>query len=287
MIELRLRSQISDEELDQKKGKIVTDADYNAVLTRDARVRKPDGRLLCVYRPGALSEELSEESYPTLHELRKNETRNRGAASGMQRTWKHAGGKRTSTPKAVASAVVGALDAKHSEPFCRLTVWTGRETEQYRTLWPLLEEVSRHFEENVPDRYAVQAKRAAQTHADWVIPGTPFTTLTVNNTYPTGVHTDKGDLDEGFSCLAVIRRGDYSGGRLVFPRYRLAVDLRDRDLLLMDAHEWHGNTNIEKHSEDAERISIVAYYRTNIAECDSFSAEERKRFEHREAKSAV
>ena len=81
------------------------------------------------------------------------------------------------------------------------------------------------------------------------------------------MHTDKGDLDEGFSCLAVWRRGEYTGGHLALPEWRIAVDMQDRDVLLMDAHQWHGNTALNLLSPDAERISLVLYYRTRMREC--------------------
>jgi hypothetical protein len=52
--------------------------------------------------------------------------------------------------------------------------------------------------------------------------------------------------------------------------------MRHGDLLLMDAHEWHGNTHIRPRSDDAERISVVSYYRTKIRDCDSPAAEAEK-----------
>jgi hypothetical protein len=58
--------------------------------------------------------------------------------------------------------------------------------------------------------------------------------------------------------MTVIRSGDYSGGLLVFPRYRAAVDLHNGDVLICDNLETHGNTGIV--SDDFERLSIVAYF---------------------------
>lgn len=275
MVDIRLRSRISDEELEQKVGKIVTDADYNAVLTGDCRVRKPDGKLLCVFKKRALPKELADEALPIILKMPLG-TNNRGAASGMKRIVPPSGG-RTSTPQAMPSALLGALDPMGPQRYCRLTAWTGRETEQFQELWPIFQAVAERFKELVPDRYANQVAYAEQTHPDWLIPGTPFTTITVNDTWPTGVHTDSGDLDEGFSCLATIRRGEYTGGRLVFPRYRLAVEMEDCDLILMDAHEFHGNSAIQKLEPDAHRISLVHYYRTHIRECASFNDEQDKR----------
>jgi hypothetical protein len=90
------------------------------------------------------------------------------------------------------------------------------------------------------------------------------------------VHQDAGDLDQGYSCLAVLRYGQYAGGHLTFPEYRVACDLGHGDVLLMDAHQWHGNTALSLGSPDAERISVVCYYRTKMAACGSPAAEQAK-----------
>jgi hypothetical protein len=154
---------------------------------------------------------------------------------------------------------------------------------------PLFEAIDSHFAEQVPDRYRQQLAVARATHPDWRIPGTAFTTVTVNNTYSTGVHQDAGDLPEGFSTLAVARRGAYTGGHLVLPRYRVAFDMRDGDLLLFDAHEWHGNTNMwcphtdvplyKPCPEGCERVSLVTYYRTKVQHCASAADEAAKALE--------
>ncbi|MFO0926381.1 MAG: hypothetical protein U0736_04990 [Gemmataceae bacterium] len=113
-----------------------------------------------------------------------------------------------------------------------------------------------------------------------VIEDTAFTTVTVNQTWQTAVHTDKGDLPEGFGVITMLRRGDYRGGYLVFPKYRVAVDLGDRDVLLADVHESHGNTAITHRSDDAERISCVLYFRRHMTRCGSWRVEQRKARRH-------
>jgi hypothetical protein len=271
MIDLRIRSRVSGAELEAKIGKVCTDADYNVLLTRDTLVRKPNGEVLCIYRKAAFPPSLLEASYPTLHSLKSEKTTNRGLASGTPRVRMYAGSRTYTKP--TSSAIIGAFDRNAPYHFCRLTAWTGRETERFAELRPLFQAIGTEFAALVPDRYQAQMAYVAQTEPDWVIPGTPFTTITVNNTYPTGVHTDKGDLEAGFSNLTVLRKGDYKGGVFLFPEYRVGVDMGDGDLLLMDAHEWHGNTRIEPLSDDAERISVVAYYRTKMARCGTAAAE--------------
>jgi hypothetical protein len=241
MIEMRLRTRVAPEVLETMKGKICTDAEYDVLITGTAKVLKPDGKPLAIYLPGALPDDITTATYPTLHSLKAMETDNRGLASGTQRA-KYFDASTRSRSKLVPSAIVGSFDPGGAYRYCRLTAWSGKEMDKYRDLFPLFEAIGDLFAEHVPDRYAIQMGRVNATHPDWHIGNTPFTTITVNNTYPTGVHTDVGDLEEGFSTLACLRRGDYHGGRLVFPEFRTAVDMKHGDVLLMDAHEWHGNT---------------------------------------------
>lgn len=280
MYEARIRTIISDAELEQKVGKIVTDDDYNLLVTGPARIVKPNGDVLAVYLPGAVREHKA-EAEPVLRALRNQAplSDNRGNASGMPRVKRNPASSRTRTLGAILpSYVIGAVDPMGQHRWCRETVWTAAHVREFKQLRPLLQSVSAHFQAQVPDRFAVQLREAQRTKPEWVIPGTPFTTLTINLTYPTGVHTDKGDLETGFSTIAVFRNGNYNGGRLVFPRFRVAVDMHDGDLILMDAHEHHGNTHIVDKDADAERISVVAYFRTKMVRCGT-RAEERVRAE--------
>jgi hypothetical protein len=281
VIDIRLRSRIPEEELEEKVGKLLTEQDINVLLTGPTFVRRPDGKPLCVYLPGVMQGAASSDVYRILHGLKAETTNNRGLASGTQRVQRK-GQKRTQS-MAVPSAIIGAIDPAGIYRYCRLTAWTGSNLPQWRQLQPFLAEVARHMQQWVPERYEAQMERVRRTEPEWVVPGTPFSTVTVNNSYSTGVHQDKGDLDEGFSTIACLRRGEYTGGTLCFPEYRVGVNMKDSDLLLMDAHSWHGNTPIvcacgdrlKKPCEKCggERISVVSYYRTKVAECGTAEEE--------------
>jgi hypothetical protein len=289
-VELRLRSKISQRELDEKVGKIITSADYNVLLTGPAFLRKPDGKPLCVFLPGAMKLQCTPDVYSILHELRKSTTDNRGLAGGTKRA--EIPGQTRSRALPVASAIIGSFDPAGAYKYCRLTAWTGQNLPQWRQLQPFLQHVASQLKQYVPDRYAAQMARAQATSSEWVVPGTPFSTVTVNNSYPTGVHTDKGDLDEGFSTIACLRRGTYTGGVLTFPEYRVGVDMHDGDLLLMDAHQWHGNSAMvcscgQKMNGccsgcGAERISVVSYFRTAMPTCGTPEQELAKAARQRE-----
>lgn len=298
MRELRIRNELSEDIVKSMMGKLPTEAEYPVLLNGAARVLKPNGDLLCVYVPRAISEELLQSSYEVLHGLKKMQTTNRGLASGTRRYDRYKGSSRTES-KPISSAIVGAFDKGASRTYCRLTAFTGRETEKFASLFPLFNAIADVFKQYVPERYAVQAKYAAQTQKDWVVPGTPFTTITVNNSYPTGCHTDRGDLDAGFSNITVLRKGKYVGGWLGFPKYGVGVDLKHGDTILMDAHEVHGNTAMVCNHQDgsgdhpvdqkcvdagqSERISVVCYFRTNMAQCGTLEEEQEKRLAAAEA----
>lgn len=313
ILEQRAKNRYSDAYIEENvAGKLMHPDDISMLLRggQPIKVVQPDGKPLCIYLPAAVQAEFA-EVYGTLQQIR-GVTDNRGYASGTERVKKNSRGTRTRT-KNVMSSILGSFDPYGGDKFCRLTSYNANYMAEFQTLLPLFQAMAHQFGEYVPERYAAQAGYVNETPDDWVIPGTPYTTITVNSTYPTGVHTDKGDLDEGFSCLAVGRRGDFTGGWLTFPAYGLAVDLQDGDLLLMDAHEWHGNTDIKCPHCDAsldrpghvcgvvnevkpyketgvprprqkaydqdgpERISVVAYYRTNMKQCGSLAEEDAKR----------
>jgi hypothetical protein len=162
---------------------------------------------------------------------------------------------------------MGYSDPQGQERRCRPTRFTARDVTAWAAAQPFVREVNAVFRAACPDRYAAQKAAVEATHPYWVIPGTAFTTVTVNRNFQTAVHKDQGDLPEGFGVMAVLRAGAYHGGHLVFPQYRAAVDVRDRDVLLADVHEWHGNTPIVGTEGDYERISAVFYYRTNMRYC--------------------
>lgn len=284
--ELRVRSRLAPEAMEQRKQKVLTDADHDVRLTGPTRVMQPNGKPLCVYLPKAVADDMA-AAYPVLTTIR-GLTENRGYASGTGQKFKQNNLQRA---KPVMSSILGAFEASGFYKYCRLTSWTAQEMEdRWPTLLPLFQTIAGHFQQYVPDRFQAQMKYAGGCAPDWMIDGTPFTTITVNNTYSTGVHQDKGDLDEGFSCLAVARRGEFEGGVLTFPEFRVAVDMQDGDLILMDAHAWHGNTAIRCGCDDggrvlsdgpcpdcaAERISVVCYFRTNMVKCGDLPAEQER-----------
>jgi Oxygenase domain of the 2OGFeDO superfamily len=274
--EIRIRTRTAPDELALKRGKIALQSDWMLQLTGPCKVYRPDGKPLCVYLPGHMQKYADDEHvYSILHSLRSIKSGNRGLAGGTIAMQHGTQKRRYAVP--VSTSIIGAIEDVSVFKYCRLTAWTGANLPQWEYLQSMLQHVAGALQTYVPARYAAQAAAAAATLPAWVVPGTPFTTITVNNTFPTGYHTDKGDLDAGFSAIACLRKGTYAGGELCFPEYKVAVDMQHGDLLLMDAHDWHGNAAIicacDKAVKtlckncQAERISVVSYFRTKMTKC--------------------
>jgi hypothetical protein len=137
--------------------------------------------------------------------------------------------------------------------------------------YPFLQSLAQGFKELLPWRYNNQMEAAKKVDPRFLVPETPFTTVTVNKSFRTACHFDAGDLTSGLSnLLTLTNNGNYRGCHLVAPEYRVAVNPRPGDLLLINNHEvMHGNTQIELLDEEAERISLVVYFREKMLELGS------------------
>jgi hypothetical protein len=186
----------------------------------------------------------------------------------------------TNYAKSVYSGVAGWYDRYPRIPYGRATAYTEKNPELFAKSYPFLQTLNKGFKELLPWRWGNQKAAADKIDSRFLVPETVFTTITVNKTFRTACHRDAGDLDDGLSNLLVLGKGDYTGGYLVFPEYRVAVNVRPGDLLLVNNHEIiHGNTEMKLKDENSERISLVCYFREKMLELKSWEYEQlRKQF---------
>lgn len=175
----------------------------------------------------------------------------------------------------VHSGICGWFDRYPRIPYGRATSYTQHHFDKFKMAFPFLQSLSRGFKELLPWRFNNQMEAAKKIDSRFLVPETPFTTVTVNKTFRTACHRDAGDFSDGLSNLLVLsNNGNYSGAYLVFPEYRIAVNVRPGDLLLVNNHEIiHGNTPIVTHDDVAERISLVCYLREKMLELGSYEYE--------------
>lgn len=180
----------------------------------------------------------------------------------------------TNYAKSVFSGVAGWYDRYPRIPYGRATSYTEKHPELFAKSYPFLQSLNRGYKELLPWRWGNQKAAADKIDPRFLVPETVFTTITVNKSFRTACHRDAGDLNEGLSNLLVLGDGQYTGGYLVFPEYRIAVNVRPGDLLLVNNHEIiHGNTEIKLNHEKAERISLVCYFREAMLDLKSWDYE--------------
>lgn len=190
----------------------------------------------------------------------------------------------TSYGNPVDSGIAGWFDRYPRIPYGRATTYTRDNFEKFAMAYPFLQSLARGFKTLLPKRYANQKAATDGIDQKFVIPETPFTTVTVNKTFRTAAHRDAGDFTEGMSNLLTLSNdGRYTGGYLIFPQIRVAVNVRPGDLLLVNNHEViHGNTPIVC-EEGSERVSLVVYLREKMLELGSWDYEN-ARYEYVESR---
>jgi hypothetical protein len=162
---------------------------------------------------------------------------------------------------AVNSGIAGWFDRYPRIPYGRATSYTANSFDKFKMSYPFLQHLAKGFKDLLPWRYNNQMEAASKVDPAFLVPETPFTTITVNKTFRTAAHYDAGDLNTGLSNLLTLSNdGNYTGGYLIAPEYRVAVNVRPGDLLLINNHEvMHGNTPIEC-AEGSERVSLVVLF---------------------------
>ena len=278
---VRMRSRVPKDKVAEWKGHHPEKDHYDLVVTGNIDLYGPGNKPVIIVRRGGLSQERVDEARPVLHAMKSLTTDNRGNYAGGKRVLKvkqDGTMSKVSRAKPVRSAMAGYIEKQGGRfPFCREAAYNQHNPLGWAVIQPVLRDVATLYRDTMPEKYAAQMKHVNATHPAWVIDGTPFTTITVNNTVPAAYHQDAGDLRDGFGVMFVLRDGDYRGYELVIPEYRVAVDLHDGDVIFFDPTVWHGNVPpYDTEGEelvDYNRISVVCYYREGIKGCLSPEAE--------------
>jgi len=171
----------------------------------------------------------------------------------------------------VNSGIAGWFDRYPRIPYGRATSYTRDHYDLFSKAFPFLQRLDQGFSELLPWRWQNQRNAANKLDPRFLVPETVFTTITVNKNFRTAAHLDAGDFSDGLSNLLVLSNdGEYEGAYLVAPEYRIAIDVRPGDLLLINNHEvMHGNTPIKLKHPNSERISLVCYLREKMLELGS------------------
>lgn len=282
---------LSDTEIKNLEGNFIDESYIKHLIDRDTIVYNEQNKIVAVLVKNKVDKNILDYCRKAFRKASKRGSNNRGMASGNieniykvgdkigERTIGKIAGYRytpinikngklskTSYALTVNSSTVGFSDRYPRIPYCRTTMFTQKNINEYKKMIPYIQKVNETYKQYATDQYNKQKKLAEETNKDFIITDTAFTTVTVNRNFRTACHYDKGDYKNGMGNLGVLGVGNYKGGYTVIPKYGVGLDVRDGDIALFDVHELHGNTKIEKRGF-AERISIVCYYRENMIYC--------------------
>ena len=284
--------QLYQRDPDVQEGVALGTESYDQLIAgEDTLVRKPDMSPLLILLKGATSREMQERVLPSFRKAATGygSLENRGTAigKGSSQQQPKLDGSISKTNRVKISAypeladsdagIIGFSDAVARFPYCRQTVFNAEQAAHWDWLQEYLSLGSSLFKTYAHPQWDLQQTIADQTHPAWVIPGTSFTTITVNRNWRTKVHKDKGDLRQGFGVMGVLGNDLWKGCNLIFPEWRVACELRPGDFILDDVHEWHCNSPLEQTGAAYERISVVMYYREKMIRCGSPEEEVAKR----------
>lgn len=280
---LKLKPYFTEDQCEQLIGNMSKENDYDLVISNkkfdqpvalvDAETNEP----VATFVPNKLQKRFIQEAYAGLRNAAQL-TNNRGSAAGSG-SWKRirADGSvsKANIGMSVRSSIIGFYDRYERMNFCRSCAWNYAHPNEWQKALPLFAQISQIFKEICPDKHEIQRRHAEKVHPDFIIPDTVFSTITVNKNFRTAYHRDALNLHDSFSAFNVINAGDYQGGLLVFPKYRVALACNNGDLLFFKPQEVHGNTPIIPMSKKAtyERISMVYYLREKMVECGSMAEE--------------
>lgn len=192
----------------------------------------------------------------------------------------------TSYATAIWSGIAGFYGRYPRIPYGRATAFVDHNRETFEHCYPFARKLDKEFARLLPKRYAYQKGCADSIDKKFLIgEDTTFTTITVNTTQKDrnarmACHRDAGSLNAGFSNLTVISDGkkSWSGGYLVTPEVRAAINVRPGDLLLIDnMRVIHANTPINPPEDGTEddmlRMSLVFYFREDMLKLGSWEYE--------------
>ena len=279
---IKIKPILTDEQTDKLIGVSLTEKDYNNLITYDADVYcEETGKCIAKFRKKTIPSNIASNALRSLKSVSIS-TSNRAVSSGSvdeKGNFSHKNIKKdgtisnTNIKETVASGIIGYFDRTPRTPYCRQTSFNEKQFEKFKEAYPIIKYVDIAYSKLMPENYQLQRDEADRTSQDFVIKNTAFTTVTVNKNWQTAVHKDKGDFEKGFGNLVVLRQGKYLGGYFVVPKWGVAFDVQNCDLLLVDVHQWHGNTPINKIDDTATRISLVMYYRKRMISCGTAEEE--------------
>jgi hypothetical protein len=291
-----LRPALSDEALEALQGERATDQHFHTIIAEDAEGYDADtGRLVFRLRKGVLSATYTDIARQVFGNIDKQlpPSYTRQTAAGrldLQRVqeflqdviavhpnpekpfegqFELRSGKRLQTYQCnpVRSYIGGYYYFRFLKQ-AGLAGFSKEFPEDWRRAVPFFEAIGdvldRHMWRDAHRMHRWCAKHAVKPA--FTIGRTCLSTVAVNVNYDSAFHWDRDDMKAGYSTLTAISvGGSYTGGYLVMPRYGIAMDVREGDILFNQSHvDLHGNYPIHSETPGAKRVSFVTYLKAGL-----------------------
>jgi hypothetical protein len=285
--------EIEDDKLELIKGEFLNQKGFKEIFRDDVDCFDNKGKLIFIFRKNTIPQELSKVAYKNLISFSKKPHDNRGLVAGKIHKDKIASDKvlwdKSQNPFRLKgynskytnnyinlsygnisrSNIIGYFERKlidkrvkkTQEELGLLSGFNRNFPDKWKNVLPYIQQVANIYKKNAPIEYNIQNSECNKTK--YRIEETPFTTITLNYNFRTALHKDSGDFKEGLSCLTVLEQGEYEGYYLGLPNIRVAIDVREGDVLLFNPHYYHCNTELLTNQE-YNRVSLVFYARTKV-----------------------
>lgn len=258
-------------ELDYKKaaakltGEFPDRSHADLTLDSDGTVISPDGRISAVLLCNVIPPEVHKLAFQLWRPV-NGSVSNRATAAGTMSPPRYTNEDGTQSPRSgVHEQVLKIVEARQgllgcSDRPCRKTMLTKRCPEMLEGNRGLIELVDALYARYVAHLYAIQRAEIEKADPRWRLWATAFSTIYLTKNFRTAYHTDRGNLQGVMTALMPM--GNFTGGELVFPRWRVAIAFKPGDLVLFDPQQLHGNLPFK-----GERISAAFYCARHIADC--------------------
>jgi hypothetical protein len=240
------------------------------IISTDTVIIAPDGDVVATRLTQVIDPKLYEPAYEmwrTVKDLPSNRSSAIGAPSLPRIKKDGTLSPRQGVPgniltlleeRGVRQGQLGYVDATPDQPCHKtpLTIARPELLERNKELILRVDALSAHY---LPRLYAIQRAEVEKVPR-WRLWDSAFTTIYIVAMLQSAYHTDSGNLRGVMS--AIMPMGNFTGGELVMPRWRIAFDFKPGDLLLFNPQMLHGNLPFT-----GERLSAIFYCERRIADC--------------------
>tara|TARA_R110002110_G_scaffold15126_1_gene68631 strand:+ start:259 stop:1095 length:837 start_codon:yes stop_codon:yes gene_type:complete len=182
---------------------------------------------------------------------------------------------RTHLALATKSSVFGALPRiALRNDFCRFSNKTTEEKQNFNKLFTFQKTLCDIYKKHLPELYEYDLAKAKElVDDDYRLIDTPYTTANINVNHAIKYHKDNGNIKGSFSNVLILKE-HCTGGELVLPEYRIALEQSDGALCIFKGQEEiHGVMPIKPYKENFYRASIVYYTLAQLQHCYPYKEE--------------